>query len=154
MGVWKPDAACGESAASRRARNVTCRESRLPRAELRRLAVEAALRGTSAVPPDPPASPEGRPPTRARSGSAGAGPNVVGVDVVVGAAGEVLVEGVAPTERLRFGNLSKPGGSSGAVPGMALQVRYDSSTCTVPEPWRGPLLRYHESKNVQLLSRL
>eukprot|EP00969_Alexandrium_andersonii_P133532 5904654-Alexandrium_andersonii.AAC.1 len=67
MGVWKPDAASGGSAASSRARNVTWRESRLPRAELRRLAAEAARRGASAAPPGPPASPEGRPPTRTRS---------------------------------------------------------------------------------------
>eukprot|EP00969_Alexandrium_andersonii_P123298 5448715-Alexandrium_andersonii.AAC.1 len=71
MGVWKPDAAGGESTASSRARDVTWRGSRLPRAELRRLAAEVARRGASAAPPDPAASPEGRPPARTRSGSAG-----------------------------------------------------------------------------------
>eukprot|EP00969_Alexandrium_andersonii_P125374 5542404-Alexandrium_andersonii.AAC.1 len=29
---------------------------------------------------------------------------------------------------------------------MAPQAKYNSSTCRVPEPWRGPLLRYHEMR--------
>eukprot|EP00969_Alexandrium_andersonii_P198052 8748197-Alexandrium_andersonii.AAC.1 len=70
-GVPAPDAAGGESAASSWARNVTWRESRLPRAEPVRLAADAVRLKAAANPPCQPASPELRPLERARSGSAG-----------------------------------------------------------------------------------
>ena len=80
---------------------------------------------------------------------------MAGVDVVVGAIGEVLVEGAAPRERLRFGPRSSPGGSSGTVPDMAKgkEQRYKvlyRGGCTVAEQRWGTALRYHESRTVQV----
>eukprot|EP00969_Alexandrium_andersonii_P033067 1444273-Alexandrium_andersonii.AAC.1 len=75
MGAPAPEASGGVSAASNCARKVTCRGSQLPlpRAGPARPAADADRLKAAANPPRHPASPERRPSTRTRSGSAGLG---------------------------------------------------------------------------------
>ena len=78
---------------------------------------------------------------------------MVGVAAADDVAGEVLVEGAAPAERLLFCcRPSSPGGASGAEPADMAEGRAKGSErgsiTAAPEPWRGPRLRYHESGSV------
>eukprot|EP00969_Alexandrium_andersonii_P177235 7837708-Alexandrium_andersonii.AAC.1 len=66
--------------------------------------------------------------------------------------GEELAAGGAPAERLRLGlgsRPSSPGGVSSAPPDMARRRSGVRCRFKVPERWRVPPLRYHQSAGVR-----